>query len=108
LSVADSSASTAVLIQNRIREMVAAGYDKDAIETYFVSKYGEWVLLSPTSDGLNRIVWIGPALAFVLGLMAATTFLRRGAESLEEAAAAPSPLPDDPYAAELLAEVDDE
>lgn len=108
LSVSDSSAPTAVQMQKRIRALVAAGYTKEDIDAYFMSKYGEWILLAPTKEGLNQIVWIGPALAFLLGLMAAVTFLRRGADSVEASEQPLPPLHDDPYAAQLLAEVDDD
>ncbi len=109
LSVADSTSSTAVLIQRRIRELVAAGYAREDIENYFVSKYGEWVLLNPKSDGLNGIVWFGPLLAFGVGLAASLSFVRRGAENTVIPSSPPPPArSDDPYTAALLAEVDDE
>lgn len=106
LSVADSTAPTAVTMQRRIRDFVAAGYSQDDINTYFASKYGEWVLLNPTNEGLNLLVWLGPLLAFGLGLTAAITFLRKGTEDLERA---DEPFDvDDPYTAQLLAEIDDD
>lgn len=104
LSVADSTAPTAVQLQHRVRELVAAGYSRQEIEDYFVSKYGEWILLEPTRGGLNSIVWIGPLLAAALGLLAALSFVRES----EEQHAPPKRDPDDPYAASLLAEVDDD
>jgi cytochrome c-type biogenesis protein CcmH len=105
LSVADSTSAAAVQMQHRIRELVALGYSRQAIEDYFTSKYGEWVLLDPTSSGLNRIIWIGPLLAALLGLIAAMTFLQA---SEEEEPLPPLDLNDDPYASSLLAEVDDD
>jgi cytochrome c-type biogenesis protein CcmH len=104
LSVADSTSAAAVQMHHRVRELVAAGYTRQEIDDYFVSKYGEWVLLEPTRGGLNSIVWIGPLLAAALGLLAALSFVRES----DKAAAPPPRPPDDPYAASLLAEVDDD
>jgi len=106
LSVADSTSNAAVLMQNRIRELVAMGYTRAEIEDYFVARYGEWVLLYPRAAGLNRLVWIGPLLALGLGVLMASTFLRGQT-------AAPPPPPkrppgDDPWVDRLLQEVDDD
>jgi cytochrome c-type biogenesis protein CcmH len=106
LSVADSTTPTAVNIHRRVRELVDAGYAEIEIKDYFVSKFGEWILLNPNSRGLNRLVWIGPLLAAGLGLGAALTFLRE--EDTEEDIQTPSVTADDPYAAALLKEVDDD
>ena len=107
LSVADSTTPTAVNIQNRIRELVAAGYERAEIEDYFVSKFGEWILLNPTSRGMNQVVWIGPMLAGLLGFGAALTFLR-GVEDDAPADLSSAGADDDPYIHDLLAEVDDD
>jgi len=68
LSVADSSSEAAVMFQHRIRELVAAGYTEDQINDYFVDRYGEWILLDPPAQGLNRILWIVPGLLGGLGV----------------------------------------
>lgn len=106
LSVADSTSNAAVMMQRRVRELVAAGYSRQEIEDFFVGKYGEWVLLAPPNEGMNRVVWIGPALAAAVGLLIAGTFVRGGS-------GAPPPTPparpsDDPYKARLLSEVEDD
>lgn len=112
LSAADSTSPAAVNMQRRIRGLVAQGYDRAQIEAYFQSRYGEWVLLAPTSEGLNQVVWVGPlaagliALGLALGLVA-----RRPQERTSHGSAAdrpPTDLPDDPYARALLAEADDD
>jgi cytochrome c-type biogenesis protein CcmH len=66
--VADSSSEAAVMFQHRIRELVAAGYTEDQINDYFVDRYGEWILLYPPAQGLNRILWIVPGLLGGLGV----------------------------------------
>ncbi|MCB9682724.1 MAG: cytochrome c-type biogenesis protein CcmH [Alphaproteobacteria bacterium] len=116
LSVADSTSSAAVMMQRRIRELVAQGYDRDDINDFFASKYGEWVLLQPRNGGLNQLVWIGPLLAFGLGLIAASSMLVRrdddeGPDTVVSDAARRGPDGDDvedPHLARLLSEVDDD
>lgn len=117
LSVADSTSSAAVLMNKRVQELVAQGYTREEIDQYFISKYGEWVLLAPTSEGMNKVVWIGPAIAAALGLLLSLTFLRgesgakpAGAASEGEAHGSTPPVPteEDPYARRILAEVDDD
>ncbi len=110
LSVADSSAETAVNMQKRIRELVALGYDEGQICDYFVDRYGEWILLDPQPEGLNLLIWIGPGLMVGLGLAwAAATVMawRREPDAV--------PLPSDAglvakdrYEQRLLAELEED
>jgi cytochrome c-type biogenesis protein CcmH len=111
LSVSDSTSSTAVTMQQRIRELVALGYDREQIEAYFVSKYGEWVLLAPPVAGFNQLVWFGPLAAVLVGLGVAALRARAPAEDdtpdtvVEEDVRGPPPT--DPRVEALLREVDD-
>jgi cytochrome c-type biogenesis protein CcmH/NrfF len=109
MSVADSTSPAAVNMQNRIRELVAAGYERQQIEDFFVERYGEWVLLAPTTSGLNLIVWVGPGLVAGLGLAwAASTILQWRKE--EDEVPLPSDVglaPKDKYEERLLAELED-
>ncbi len=53
-------------------ELIAAvdrGYDDDTILQAFVQKYGTTALAAPTTSGFNRVAWIMPFLALVLGLV---------------------------------------
>lgn len=114
LSVADSNSNAAVSMQRRIQALVDAGYTRREIEDYFISKYGEWVLLKPTNTGLNQLVWIGPMLALGLGVAASMSFLRRKDEDrgpdtiVDESPTRAPQAPTDPYTALLLQDVDDD
>jgi tetratricopeptide (TPR) repeat protein len=50
-----------------IRERLRRGENEQEIRAYFISKYGEWVLLSPKPEGFNLLVWVLPFLALVVG-----------------------------------------
>jgi cytochrome c-type biogenesis protein CcmH len=117
LSVADSNSAAATQMQGLVRDLVAAGYTRAQIEDYFVGKYGEWVLLDPRAGGLNLLVWVGPLAGLALAGAVAASLARRLPDDereardpdtvVDETAGGALP-PDDPHAARLLAEVDDD
>jgi cytochrome c-type biogenesis protein CcmH len=57
---------------DRMRNELMAGLDRgendDLTLQDFVQKYGPTVLAAPTATGFNRVAWIMPFLALVLGL----------------------------------------
>ena len=66
LSIQDSPSELAVQMKDVVREELRAGKSREEIEAYFVSKYGEWVLLEPKASGANLIVYLLP-VALVFG-----------------------------------------
>jgi cytochrome c-type biogenesis protein CcmH len=58
---------------DRMRNELMAGLDRgendDLTLQDFVQKYGPTVLAAPTATGFNRVAWIMPFLALVLGLL---------------------------------------
>ncbi|OGL10200.1 MAG: hypothetical protein A3I17_00290 [Candidatus Rokubacteria bacterium RIFCSPLOWO2_02_FULL_72_37] len=77
LSVGDSPSQLAQQMRAVIRARLVAGDSREQIEAYFVSKYGEWILLSPRRRGLNLLLWVGPLAAAALGLFLAAHYVRR-------------------------------
>lgn len=67
LSIHDSPSPLAQDMKDLIRAQIAAGATDEEVRDYFVSKYGEWVLLEPRAEGLNLLVYLLPALALVGG-----------------------------------------
>ncbi len=76
LSVADSPSDTAQEMRAIIRDQVAAGKTPQQIKDYFVSKYGEWVLLAPTTKGFSLFAWVLPFVVLIVGLAVGVMFLR--------------------------------
>ncbi len=76
-SVADSPSELASQMRALIREKLAAGEPPEQIIGYFVSRYGEWILLDPPRKGLTWIVWVAPPAVLLLGLALVVGFLRR-------------------------------
>jgi len=77
LSVADSPSEMAQQMRALIREQLKEGKSPQEIKAYFTSKYGEWILLSPTSAGFNLLVWILPFIALTGGILLVVLVARR-------------------------------
>jgi cytochrome c-type biogenesis protein CcmH len=77
LSVADSPSEMAQQMRAIVREQLEAGKSPEQIKDFFVSKYGEWVLLKPKTTGFSALLWILPYTVLVLGVIAGLWFIRR-------------------------------
>lgn len=77
LSVADSPSEMAQQMRAVVREQLQAGKTPEQVKEFFVSKYGEWVLLKPKTTGFAALLWILPYLALLLGVIAALWFIWR-------------------------------
>jgi cytochrome c-type biogenesis protein CcmH len=77
LSVADSPSEMAQQMRAMVREQLQAGKSPEQIKDFFVSKYGEWVLLKPKTSGVSALLWILPYVVLVVGVVAALWFVRR-------------------------------
>ena len=67
LSVADSPSDLAKEMRNLVREQIQQGKTPEEIRAYFVSRYGEFVLLAPPKRGFNLLLWGLPFLAIAAG-----------------------------------------
>lgn len=76
-NIDDSNADLARDIRLLVRERLVAGDSDAAAMAYIVDRYGEYVLLNPTSKGANLILWIaGPAM-LLLGGGVAVAYIRK-------------------------------
>ena len=71
LSVAQSSAPTAVAVRSAVSQLIAEGRSDQQIEAYLVARYGSSIVLDPPASGWSLLVWLLP----LLGALAATTAL---------------------------------
>jgi len=92
-ALAEHQSERADAMRNEIRSKLAAGATDEEIVSYFVSKYGERVLVAPEARGFNVLAYIMPAVAVVAGLMLILVFVRH-ARKEEPAIAAPAPAVD--------------
>lgn len=66
-SVWESNAELAAQMRGVIRERLLKGESPDEIRAYFLSRYGDYILLEPRKRGLNWLLWGGPFLLLVMG-----------------------------------------
>ena len=66
LSIQDSPSELAQSMRSLVRDQLAQGKTPDEVKAYFVSKYGEWILLSPAPHGFNLLAYALPVFV-VLG-----------------------------------------
>jgi len=76
-SIDDSDAPLARDIRVLIRQRIASGESNDAVRSYLVSRYGDFILLKPPFKPETVLLWLSPALVLGAGL-AAALFARRG------------------------------
>ena len=76
-NIDDSNADLARDLRVLVRERLVEGDSDDEVKAALVARYGEFVLLRPTTNGANIILWwAGPGL-LVLGLILSIMFIRR-------------------------------
>ncbi|MCG6882948.1 MAG: cytochrome c-type biogenesis protein CcmH [Silicimonas sp.] len=75
-SIDESHAELARDLRLLVRERIVAGDTDEEVVNFLVSRYGEYVLLTPRADGANLLLWwAGPAL-FLVALAIAGVYLR--------------------------------
>jgi cytochrome c-type biogenesis protein CcmH len=60
-----------------VRDRLRAGDTPEEVKAYFVSKYGEWILLEPTMTGLNILLYALPVVLVVGGVALVAFLVRR-------------------------------
>jgi len=73
LSVADSPTQSAAEIRRQIDELLASGASSDEVRAHFVERYGDWILLAPSSP----VLWAAPFVVLALGAAALVAWLVR-------------------------------
>lgn len=51
------------VIQDRVRQ----GQSAEEIRAYFLSRYGDYILMEPPKRGLHWWIWLGPFILLVIG-----------------------------------------
>lgn len=85
LAVADSPSPMARGMRDIIAEQLEAGRSPAEVQSWFVDRYGPWVLLYPPREGISWAVWLAPVLAFLAAAGLAWRRLGRQGLILDEA-----------------------
>jgi len=77
VSIQESPSELAGQMRAVVKDQLRAGRSPDQVKAYFVSKYGEWILLEPKPRGFNLIVYALPAAVILGGLGVIVFAVRR-------------------------------
>ncbi|NHC07939.1 cytochrome c-type biogenesis protein CcmH [Azonexus fungiphilus] len=88
-TIADSNAELAVDLRREIRGMIRDGRSDNEILDFMVTRYGDFVLYRPPVKGITLLLWAGPILLLLIGILAMRSYLKRRAV---EVAVADKPL----------------
>jgi cytochrome c-type biogenesis protein CcmH len=88
LSLQDSPSELAQEMRDVIRTQLEEGKTPEQVKAFFVSSYGEWILLVPTAKGFNLAVYLLPVVAVLGGgllifIVARRWLVRSGGETPE-------------------------
>ena len=60
----------------RLRELIAEGRSQEEVKDFFVERYGEVVLMTPSTSGANLLLWAAGPLMLLAALGIGGSYLR--------------------------------
>ena len=85
-SLADSHAGLALDLKNQVREKLKQGASEKEVIAFMTERYGDFVLYRPPLKATTWLLWFGPGVLMVAGLIALFMRLRRRARVAAEPA----------------------
>jgi len=76
-TLADSQADLAEDLRREIREQMKAGKTDQEILAYLTQRYGDFVLYKPPVKATTYLLWFGPFVVLLCGLLLLFQYLRR-------------------------------
>ena len=95
-NIDNSNAGIAKTMRILVRERITLGDTDQEVKDYLVARYGDYVLLKPPFKISTVLLWVGPAVILLLGIVAVISLLRRQRASRNN--------PNEPTAAPLSAD----
>ena len=83
-TIADSNAELAVDLRNQVREKLEQGMSSKDILSYMVQRYGDFVLYRPPVKSTTWLLWFGPFLLLIGGIIILVLKLRRGRPQVDD------------------------
>jgi cytochrome c-type biogenesis protein CcmH len=85
-SLAASRADLAVDLRKELREQIRQGRSDAEIREFMVSRYGDFVLYRPQVKPITWLLWAGPFVLMVAGVVMLMLYLRRRNRNTGQAA----------------------
>jgi len=76
-SIADSDAPLAADLRDQVHRQLVAGRSDAEISSYLTDRYGDFVLYRPPFKASTWLLWLGPFVLLLVGLVFAIGFVRR-------------------------------
>ncbi len=73
-TIADSNADLAKDLRRQVYEMLQQGQSQQQIADFMTERYGDFVLYNPNFNLKTGLLWLGPALFLLIGLIAVLLF----------------------------------
>ena len=83
-TLADSRADLAVDLRNQIREQMKAGKSDKEIIAFLTERYGKFILFRPPMDPTTYLLWFGPFVLLLGGLLMLFRYVKQRRELIVE------------------------
>jgi cytochrome c-type biogenesis protein CcmH len=76
-SLAGSRSDLANDLRREIRTLIQEGKSDEQIRSFMVERYGDFVLYRPPVKPITWLLWIGPFVILLIGILGLLTYLRQ-------------------------------
>ena len=76
-TIADSQSGLATDLRQQVRELLQRGNSERQIIDYMTARYGDFVLYRPPLKSSTMLLWFGPAVLLIAGVLTLIVVLRR-------------------------------
>lgn len=83
-TLADSDAPLAQDLRNEIRKLIESGQTDEEVVAYLVARYGDFVTFRPPVNASTALLWFGPFVMLILGLIVLVVVLNKRDALLSE------------------------
>lgn len=83
-SLAGSQADLAKDLREEVRGLIKSGKSDEEVKDFLVSRYGDFVLYRPQVKPITYVLWAGPFVLLVIGIIVLVSFLRKRNKQVDE------------------------
>jgi len=83
-NLADSNSEIAQDLRQKVYDMLDAERSNAEIADYMVARYGDFVLYEPRFNAQNAILWLGPFVLLIVGLLVVILLVRSRSKNNKE------------------------
>lgn len=76
-NLSDSDADLAKDLRNQVEKMLKSGNSDEQIADYMVTRYGDFILYNPPLKTSTLVLWAGPLLIVIIGIIIVANIFRR-------------------------------